>query len=49
MSVFVIYELTHGPTYLVFKDQLSSLFVSSSETPDYAEAILIVKHLRKLF
>ena len=43
-----IYELTHGPTYLVFKDQLSSLFVSSSETPDYTDAIGYVKRLTKV-
>ena len=44
-----IYELTHGPTYLVFKDQLSSLLFPSSETPDYTEAVFVVKHSSETF
>ena len=48
-ALFVVHELTHGPTYLVFKDQLLSLLVSLSETTDYTDAILIVNTTEKLF
>jgi len=43
------YELTHGPTYLVFKYQLRAPFLPWGETTDYTEAILIVKPVWNLF
>ena len=49
--VRILYELTHGPTYLVFKYQLSNRFRPSlhlrSETTDYTEAIIVVNRTRE--
>ena len=51
--VRILYELTHGPTYLVFKYQLSNRFRPSlhlrSETTDYTEAKFVVKRTKAIF
>ena len=40
---FVVHELTHGPTYLVFKYQILAIVPLWGETPDYTEVNFIVK------
>ena len=48
-DVVRLYELTHGPTYLVFKYQLFTSPLLRGETPDYTEAKPVVKRTSAKF
>lgn len=48
-DVVRLYELTHGPTYLVFKYQLFTPPLLRGETSDYTEANPVVKQLQPSF